>query len=250
MTRLLPALLLFPSPLIASAAPQIPPASFTPAQRAEIVGIVRQALHDDPSILRDAVAVMQADDEKRDAAEARAALTSNRAALLHDPADAVAGNPQGDVTLVEFYDPRCPYCRRVLPTMQALIAKDRNLRVVYKDIPVLGPPSVLESRAIVAAQAQGAYLRMQEALMKQSAQPTEDTIRATAKSLGLDDNRLIADMKSAVTTARLQKNLDLARQLKVNGTPVFVVGEQIIPGAVGGDQLQEAIGNARKHAAK
>lgn len=245
MIRLALAALLFAAPLA-----RAQDAAFTPAQRTEIVKILRQALHDDPSILRDAVTVLQADDEKRDAADARAALVANRATLTHDPADAVAGNPQGDVTLVEFYDPRCPYCRRVLPTMQAIIAKDRNLRVVYKDIPVLGPPSVLESRAIVAAQSQGAYLKMQEALMKNPAQPSEQLIRDTAKSLNLNADKLIADAKSPATTARIQRNLELARQLKVNGTPVFVIGEQIIPGAVDRDQLEAAVAQARKHAAR
>ncbi len=223
---------------------------FTPAQRQQIVQIVREALKSDPSILRDAVAALQADDETKQAAASQAAIAANHQKLFHDPADAIAGNPNGDVTLVEFYDPRCPYCRRMLPAIDALLAQDKGLRLAYKDIPVLGPPSEMESRAIVAAQAQGGYLKMQQALMKSAGQPSEASIKSTAKSLGLDSEKLWKDALSETVTKRLQANLDLAKAMKVDGTPVFVVGEHFIPGAVDPAQLAVAVADARKHAAR
>ena len=108
---------------------------------------------------------LRADAEAHDAADTTARIASSENALIAAPGDPVAGNPKGDVTLVEFYDPRCPYCRRMLPAIQSLIQHDHKLRVVYKDIPVLGPASVLEARAILAAQRQGGYEKMQSALM-------------------------------------------------------------------------------------
>ena len=139
--------------------------SFTPQQRAEIVRILRQALHDDPSILRDAIGALQQDEGERRESAARAALASRSRQLRDDPADPVAGNPHGDVTVVEFYDPRCPYCRAMRPVVARLLAADPGVRLVYKDIPVLGPDSRLDARALLAAQRQGGYLPMQAAEM-------------------------------------------------------------------------------------
>ena len=116
----------------------------------------------------------------------------------------------------------------------------------FVDIPVLGPASVLEARAILAAQRQGGYDRMQSALMHDPAQPDEAMIRQTAGSLGLDAGRLVADMNSADVTHRIDANLALARELKVEGTPVWIVGDDFIPGAVDQAALESAIAAARQ----
>jgi len=234
-----------------AADPAAPAASaFTAAQRAEIVTIVHDALKTDPSILRDAIKALQADEDARATAEAQTDIVAHRHDLFANPGDAETGNAHGDVTVVEFYDPRCPYCRKMLPGITAMLEKDHAVRLVFKDIPVLGPASTTESRAIVAAQIQGGYLKMQQALMTNPAQPTDDMIRDTAKSIGLDPAKLAADMKSDTVVKRIDANLALAHALHVNGTPTFVVGEQIIPGMVDATQLEQAIANARKHAEK
>jgi protein-disulfide isomerase len=222
-------------------------AVFTPAQRQEIVKIIRDALKSDPGILRDAFAALQADDAARDAAETKARLIDRQKMLNANATDPVAGNPSGDVTVVEFYDPRCPYCRRMVPAIEAMLKKDRGIRLVYKDIPVLGPSSVAETRAILAAQKQGAYLKMQAALMSNSAEPTPAMLRDTAHGLGLDAARLAADMNSPAVTDKINQNIGLAHELKVEGTPIFVIGTQMIPGAVDQAELESAIAIARKH---
>jgi protein-disulfide isomerase len=224
--------------------------AFTPAQRAEIVSVVRDALKSDPSILRDAIKALQADEDAKANAEAQTAIVAHRHELFANAGDAEAGNAHGDVTVVEFYDPRCPYCRKMLPGITAMLEKDHSVRLVYKDIPVLGAASTTEARAIVAAQNQGGYIKMQQALMSNPAQPTDDMIRDTAKSIGLDPAKLAADMKSDAVLKRIDANLVLAHALHVSGTPTFVVGEQIIPGMVDASQLEEAVTNARKHADK
>lgn len=233
--------------LLATSAPMAARAGeFTPAQREEIVRIVRDALKSDPSILGDAIAALQAQ-EKQHAAEATSnALAASRAALLADPADPVAGNPQGNVTLVEFYDPRCPYCRALLPTMDALIKADPKLRVVFKDLPILGPASVLETRALLAAKRQGGYLKLQDVLMHTTGTPTRDSIREAAEHLGLDGARLVADMDDPAISAHIAANVKLAEQLGVQGTPALVIGRQMIPGAVSLAELQDAVAAARR----
>ena len=221
--------------------------SFTPSQRQEIVRIIRDALKADPSILRDAVEALQADDSARDAADTKTRLIAQQKALTANAADPVAGNPSGDVTIVEFYDPRCPYCKRMSSTIESMLQKDHGIRLVYKDIPVLGPMSLAESRAILAAQKQGAYLKMQSALMSTPAEPTPAMLRETAHGLGLDAAKLVTDMNSAPISAKIEQNLGLAHLLKVDGTPVFVIGTQMITGAVDQDALENAVAIARKH---
>jgi protein-disulfide isomerase len=220
---------------------------FTPQQRAAIVDILRQALKSDPSILRDAVTAMQADDGAREEAASRAAIASSQQALLHTAGDPVGGNPSGDVTLVEFFDVRCPYCRRMLPVLADLLRQNHNIRIVYKDIPILGPASVLGTRAELAAQKQGGYQKMHDALMAGTPNIDETVVKAAAASAGLDWARLQHDMDDPAIQARIDANLELAHALQVQGTPVYVIGDQMLPGAVTLADLQEAVGAARKH---
>jgi protein-disulfide isomerase len=217
---------------------------FTPAQRAEIVQIMRDALKQDPSILRDAVNAVQADDGDRQQAAARAAIAAARGKLVN-PADPIAGDPGGDVTIVEFFDTRCPYCRKLEPTMSDLLARDHRVRLVYKDLPILGPDSVLGSKALLAAQKQGRYEKLREAIM--SAPPDTDKrgIQAIAQNLGLDWERMKHDMDDPAIAARLQANLTLAHELGIEGTPALVIGGNLIPGAIDLADLQTAVAEAR-----
>ena len=218
---------------------------FTPAQRAEIVGIVRNALQQDPSILRDAVIALQADESERSQQASRAAIARSGAELVN-PADPVAGNPQGDVTIVEFFDTRCPYCRRMDPVMDSFLAKDHNVRLVYKDLPILGPASVLGSKALLAAQKQDAYGKMREAVMKLPPDTTSSQIEATARGLGLDWPRMARDMADPAVQARIDANLKLARGLGIQGTPALVIGNDLVPGALSLPELRKAVAAARR----
>jgi protein-disulfide isomerase len=219
---------------------------FTPDQRKQIIQIIRDALKTDPTILRDAVTSLQASDAAHEESDAKARIAAQHSALVANASDPIAGNPAGDVTVVEFYDPRCPYCRRMMPAIESLLQKDHGVRLVYKDIPVLGAASLTETRAILAAQKQGGYLKMQAALMSNAAEPSPEMIHDTAKSVGLDPARLAADMNGHAVSEKIQENVSLAHALKVDGTPIFVVGDTMIPGAVDQAALEEAIAAARK----
>ena len=219
---------------------------FSPAQRNEVVQILRDALRTDPSILRDALTALQADETRAQERAGQAALAGKQDQLVSDARDPVAGNPQGDVSLVYFYDTRCPYCRRMTPVLAELILKEPKLRVVFKDLPILGPASLLEARALLAAQRQGKYAAMQEAVMHGGGgQPTRESLRATAERLGMDGVRLLRDMDDPAVQAQLEANLALARELHMQGTPAIVVGSQLFPGAVEVPVLRKAIARAR-----
>ena len=233
---LLPVLFLTP----AAAADQ-----FTPAQRAEIVQIVRDALKRDPAILRDAIDALQAADAKQREEASRAAIAASRSSLI-DPADPVAGNPAGDVTIVEFFDARCPYCKRLEPTMTEFLGHDPGVRLVYKDMPILGAPSLLASKALLAAQRQGGYEKLRDALMRGGSDVSKESIKAESERLGLDWSRLEHDMNDPAIARRLDGNLQLARKLGIQGTPALVVGDDLLPGAADLPELQKAVAAARK----
>ena len=219
---------------------------FTAQQRAEIVEVVRAALKADPSILREAITALQEDELRQQQAAAGNVIAGLGAALTHAQADPVEGNPQGDVTVVEFFDVRCPYCRRMLPVMAELLHSDRNLRVVFKDIPILGPASQLGAKALLAAQAQGGYLKLKEAVMSGPANVTMESLRAAAAKTGLDWDRLQKDMADPAVQHRIEANLELAHRLDIQGTPAYVVGGRLLPGALSLAELQSAVAEARR----
>jgi len=228
------------------AAQQTPQGSFSPMQRLEIIAIIREALRTDPSLLRDAIAALQEDEESRKQALARGALAELGPELARNPADQVVGNPNGDVTVVEFYDARCPYCRRMLPVVADLLKKDPNVRFVYKDFPILGPASTLAARALMASQKQGGYVKLHNVLMTGAPAADMEGMRAAAGRAGLDWDRLQRDMMDPDIQARIAANLALGRKLDIQGTPAYVVGNQILPGAVDIADLQAAVAAARK----
>jgi protein-disulfide isomerase len=219
--------------------------ALSPAQRAAVIALIRQELVQDPSILRDAIAALQAEDQASQAAAQGNAIAAARMALTANPADPAIGNPHGRVAVVEFYDTRCPYCRQMRPELTALAQQDPNVRVVFKDIPILGPNSVIEARALLAAQRQGGYAAMQTALMSSSAPPTDANLRNTAARLGLNPDRLIHDMNDPAIAARLAANTALAQSLGITGTPAIVIGDQLVPGAISLDDLQKLVDQAR-----
>jgi protein-disulfide isomerase len=225
---------------LAACALLAPPAlaqQFTPAQRAEIVSIMRDALLRDPSILHDAIQSMKD-------ADMRTTIEAHRAELVMS-SDPVAGNANGTVTVVEFYDTRCPYCREIEPTMAHLLAQDHRVRLVYKDLPVLGPASVLAAHALLAAQRQNGYDKLRAALMQAPPDYTKDEVLAIARKVGLDADRLARDMNDKTIAARLDANLALASALGIDGTPALVVGDVLIPGAIEYSELEKEIGAAR-----
>ena len=219
---------------------------FSPEQRAEIVSILRDALRTDPTILREAITAMQEAQRTEQENARRNALAASRDALFNDARDPVKGNPRGDVTIVEFFDARCTYCKALHPNMQQLLQRDRNIRVVMKDLPILGPNSVLASRALLAAQRQGKYEPLYDALLRLRVEPTEGVIQAEAQRAGIDWPRLRRDMDDPAIQQRIQANIALAQTLQLEGTPALVIGDALVPGAVELPELERLVAEARR----
>jgi protein-disulfide isomerase len=238
MKRLVLAILLLAAPALAQ--------PLTPTQREEVVRILRDALVRDPSILRDALAAMEAADARAQAEAARGALAAHEAALTRNPADPVIGNPQGDVTIVEFSDYRCPYCRRAHPELRRLLSEDRNVRLVAKELPILGPGSLVLARVALAAHRQGKWDQVNTRLIAFQGEPSEAAVIAAAVAAGADEARLRADLADPRITTDLQANLQLARAIGVSGTPAFVIGGRLYAGALDLAELRRAVAEARR----
>ncbi|MCX5618660.1 DsbA family protein [Bombella sp. TMW 2.2543] len=222
-------------------------AVFNEKQRAAIVEIVRDALKNDPSILSDAIQSIRQQASSQQEAHVKAAVRANWQALSTAPSYAVRGNPQGQVTVVEFLDPRCTYCRHMAPVVDQFLAKHSDVRLVEKVIPVLGDASILDARAIYAAAFQGQYDAMRRRLMDETGKPSMEHIRDIAKSLKLDMTRFDKDMKGQAVMGILAANLSQAQSVGVQGTPTFLFGQAAVaPGALGMEQMEQFLEAARK----
>ena len=197
-----------------------------------------------PQIKNGGKRIQTGDDGDRERAASRAAIAGARDALVNAN-DPVAGNPRGSVTIVEFFDVRCPYCRKLDPAMDAFLAGDRDVRLVYKDLPILGPASVVGSKALLAARRQNGYDKLREALMAKPADITPAAIESEAKRLGLDAPRLLRDMEDKAIQEQIEANLRLAHRLGIQGTPAMVIGDELLPGAVDEAELKRAVAEAR-----
>lgn len=211
----------------------------------EIKKLALEAILENPEIIRQAVEILQRRDESEAEKRAAATLSGFREQLERDPNAPVLGNPDGDVTVVEFFDYNCPYCKRAADDVKKLIETDGNIRLVYREWPILSEGSVFAARAALAAREQGVYEEMHWALMSLP-KATEASVLKAARKLGLDIDKLRADMKSPEIDAHIQLSSDLAQGLGFSGTPSFVIGENLVPGLVPLEQLQAYVEDARE----
>ena len=222
---------------------------FNKSQRKEINKIIQSFIMKNPQVILDAVQQMQAHAEEDKKSLIKKKISRYREKLINDPNSPTSGNPKGDVTIVEFFDYRCGYCKRVLPTMLKAVKEDGNVRIVYKEFPILGADSVLASRASLAAWrlTPEKYLAFHTALMANKGKFSELKVRSIASNLSIDGNLLIKGMKSDDIEFNLSENQALAQSLGISGTPAFIVGETLVPGAVDMDTLRGLINEARSN---
>lgn len=218
----------------------------SPKQAEAVRKVVRDYIMANPEIIRDAIEALREKQRLEAEEEARKALVERSKEIFEDPDSPVLGNPQGDVTLVEFFDYRCTYCKAVTDTVFDTAKADAKLRLVFKELPILGPESVFAAKAALATRAQGKYEEFHRAMMKARGMVNEESILKTAQGVGLDVEKLKKDMAAPEIEAQLKRNMDLARSLDINGTPAFIIGDRIIPGAVDGDTMKKLIEQSRK----
>jgi protein-disulfide isomerase len=207
---------------------------------------IRAYLMEHPEVIEEALTKLGA--QRKEAADSRLrqVLMRDRTKLERDPRDFVAGNPNGRITVVEFFDYRCPYCKTVAGRAMETAKKDGKVRVMFKELPILGPESVFAARAALAAQRQGKYIEYHLALMRTRERLTDEITIRVAQGVGLDLEKLKKDMASPEIKRQLEANLELAQELGIRGTPAFIVGDKLAPGAIDEATLVKMIADARK----
>lgn len=238
-------------------APTFAANTLTADQKKEVQSIVHDYLVSNPEVLVEASQALQQKQQLSMQEKAKESITSN-AKQLFTQTLAVAGNPKGDVTLVEFFDYQCIHCKKMKPVVSEMIKDNKNLRVLYKEFPIFGKNSEMASKAALAASMQGKYMEMHTALLAQDKRLNEKTVMDLAKSAGLDMTKFKTDMNSETVKKALTENRELAEKMNLMGTPAFIVAATpngslkkdsnpaFIPGAASADALQNLINEAGK----
>lgn len=222
--------------------------TMTDAQRAAFRAEVRAYLLDNPEVLMEAIAVL---DDRQRTAEAAADIDlarANAAALFDDGYSWVGGNPEGDITIVEFMDYRCGYCKRAFPEVEELLASDGNIRFIVKELPILGPQSELAAQFAVAVQqlhGDAAYKDVHDALMLLRGDVTPDSLTRLAEEFGLDSGPIMARMEGAEVAQVLGENRALAQRMQISGTPTFVMEDQMVRGYIPLAQMELIVADLR-----
>ncbi len=218
--------------------------ALSPEQQAEVKALIGSYLKENPEVVIEAIQAWRAKQEAAEAAMLREAI-GELMAETKDTKSPVWGNPQGDVTVVEFFDYNCPYCKSVFPRVRKLVGEDGNIKVVMKEFPVLGPNSEYAAKAALAAQKQGKYEAFHVQMMSKDSRLSPEGVIAAAKKVGLDIDRLKKDMESAEVTEELDRNIIWAQRLGISGTPAFVIGDELIPGAIDERQMKRYVDKVR-----
>jgi protein-disulfide isomerase len=231
-------------PVLTNAEP--PPAPADPAFQQAVEQVVEQYIRAHPEVIEQTLQALQVKREAEERDRIRKVIATKQAELLNDPNSPVSGNLDGDVTVVEFFDYRCGYCKRVAGAVTQLQEDDPNVRVVYKDFPVLGDASVFAARAALASKVQGKHLAFHEALLASKIELISENVLAIAKQVGLNTEQLNKDMQDPTLNEIIVRNQALARELGINGTPGFIVGTELVPGAIELNDLQNLVRQVRQ----
>lgn len=219
----------------------------TEAPEAAVEELVRELLMEHPDIVVAALNRFVEEQEATARQQEHDLVAAHADRLLADPSSPEVGNPSGDVTLVEFIDYQCGFCKRAHPMIKELLSEDGNIRLVFKEIPILGPTSVLSAEAVLSARDHDRFEDFHDALMEERVQLNETRVFEIAASVGLDVEALREEMERnrEVHQQVLAQNIQLARTLGIRGTPGFVVGDRVIRGVVDLPTLRELVNNAR-----
>lgn len=221
--------------------------AFDDQQKKELGEFIKQYLIENPEIMLEVQDALQKKQQMAQQVKATMAIENNTDRIFDSKNDVALGNPKGDVTVVEFFDYNCSYCRHALPDMQALLKKDKNVRFVLKEFPILGPDSVAAHRVADAFRrlAPEKYSDFHVALLGSDGRASEDTAIQVASSLGVSEDKIRAEMKKSPNDDIVQATYQLAANLGISGTPSYVIGNEMVPGAVGIDDLEAKVKNMR-----
>ncbi|MSO97600.1 MAG: DsbA family protein [Rhodospirillaceae bacterium] len=220
--------------------------AFTPAQREEMKTLVRDYLLENPEVIADAIGKLQEREEAKKEQERMELIAKRKDELVNPKEQTYLGNLQGDVTIVEFFDYNCGYCKSMFPDLIQLVKSDGRIRLVMKEFPILGPQSVTATKAALASRNQRKYSEFHQALLAYKGGLNEAAINTVAKGVGLNVEKLQEDMKDTELDKLIKDNRDLAQALGITGTPALLIGDTFIGGAIGRDKLSELVAAARK----
>jgi protein-disulfide isomerase len=209
--------------------------------KTRIESIVHDYLLEHPEILREMSDKLQAKDKAAEEAARSSGLKANAQLVFHHNGDAIVGNPKGTVTMVEFMDYNCGWCKKSVGEVAALTAANKDLKVVFKEFPIFGQGSEYAARAALASVKQGKYWQLHQALFAQEVKITPEVVDEVAKSLGINVEKMKTDMKDAKILDTISTNYELAKALQIDGTPAFIIDAKVIPGYTAADQLQAQI---------
>ncbi len=218
-----------------------------PLTKAQVEQMIHDYIAANPKLIMDSVN----DYQKKEMEEhATVGMKKNEGSLSKDTTSPEAGDPHGDVTVVEFFDYNCHFCKGAFPAVQGLLDKDKKVRVVFKEFPILGPSSETASKWALAAQKQGKYFEFHKAMMNNKEQINDDLLAKVAGSVGMDVKKAQTDINLPEIAAQLGKNRALAADLDINGTPAFIIGDDLSRGAIPEEVMEKKINDAREAAAK
>ena len=215
-----------------------------PASNQALEQAIERYIRSHPEVIEQSLQALEAKREAEEKTRQKAALSAKQNELLNDPGSPVSGNLSGNVTLVEFFDYRCGYCKRAAGAVTQLQKDDPRVRVVYKDFPILGESSELAAKAALASRAQGKHQVFHEALLATTSEITMDELLRIGDSVGLDTKKLAVDIADPEWQTVIDRNRALAKALGISGTPGFIVGTEFAPGALDVTGLKALIARA------
>lgn len=218
--------------------------AFSDAEAEAVKGLVREYILENPEIIAEAITLLQEKQESQKIERQQATLLELKPELHNPPEQTIIGNPDGEVTVVEFFDYNCGYCKSMFETVQKSLQENDEIRLVLIEFPILGPNSITATKAALAAREQDLYGPFHQALILHRGSLNEATIMTLARGVGLNIDQLKADMKDPELDKIIAKNRDIAQQLEINGTPAFVIGSTLVPGAVSLEQFNQLIEDA------
>jgi len=234
---------------LCAAPPSVSAQTFSDAQKGDIEAIIKNYLVSHPEVLEEAMGELSKRQAAEEAKKHEASIAENAKAIFNSPRGVVLGNKDGDVTFVEFFDYNCGYCKRAMADMLDLMKEDPKLKVVLKEFPVLSPGSVEAAQVAVSMRMQDPggkkYLEFHQKLLGGRGPADKSHAMAAAKDAGADMARLEKDLTSQEVKATIEENFKLAEAMGMNGTPSYVIGKEVVVGAIGLDGLKEKIGLAR-----
>jgi protein-disulfide isomerase len=225
-------------------------AEMTPDQKKEIEAVIKDYLLSNPEILRDMANLLEQKSKNEEEATRAEGLKANAKLIYRYAGDPAVGDPKADVTVVEFIDYNCGWCKKSVAEVAELLKRDKKVRFVFKEFPIFGEGSEYAAKAALAVAQQGKYWEMHSMLFASEAQITAEVVDAIAKKIGVDVARMKKDMQSKDIENALATNQDLAKALAINGTPGFVVGEEVVPGYIPLDALAEKVAGVRVNGCK